>query len=377
MCEATIDDVLIVGLNDCGSAGRREWERLGRSPELLDELREGRTPAVERLAFLNRSLAEEVAAESLLLRGRRVLAEAAGLGLGVLTFRHEAHPPGLAALANPPLVLFFRGRPPTGPERRLAVVGARRASRHGLAQARKIAGGLARRGIAIVSGLARGVDRAAHEGALEGGAPTWGVLGCGLARVYPPEHEGLAEAMTEAGGLLSEFSPGMPPLPQNFPRRNRLIAALADALLLIEAGEKSGGLITVRWATDLGREVLVLPGQVDNPQAAGCLALLRDGARPVRGAEDVLLDLDWSAEGVASGPSAAGVDPPDGLDAGERRVLALLDHEPVELERLLVGLDMGPGEALTRLMALELKGLVSQEAGLRFRRRSGTTGLSS
>ena len=98
MCEATIDDVLIVGLNDCGSAGRREWERLGRSPELLDELREGRTPAVERLAFLNRSLAEEVAAESLLLRGRRVLAEAAGLGLGVLTFRHEAHPPGLAAL---------------------------------------------------------------------------------------------------------------------------------------------------------------------------------------------------------------------------------------------------------------------------------------
>lgn len=249
----------------------------------------------------------------------------------------------------------------------VALVGARRASRYGTAQAERIARGLAERGVEVISGLARGVDRAAHEGALAGRGRTHGVLGCGLARVYPPEHGALATAMAATGSVISEFSPGVPPLPGNFPRRNRLIAALADALLLIEAGEKSGGLITVRWAGDLGRDIFVLPGQTDNPSAAGCLALLRDGARLVRHADDILEDLGWDLQRPERDGSPD-VPPRIPLEPGDKRLLALLDHEAVELEVLLGALDQGPGELLTRLLSLELKGLVAQEPGLRFRR---------
>jgi DNA processing protein len=295
----------------------------------------------------------------------RDLERARAAGAAVLVEGARAWPPAFAELEDPPVVLYVRGDPAFVALRGVAIVGSRRASAYGTAQARRIASELAAAGVPVISGLARGIDAAAHRGALDAGGVTVGVLGGGLAKFYPPENLPLAREMAAGrGAVVSEFPLDAPPRPYHFPRRNRLLAALAAAVVVVEAAEGSGSLITADHALDLGREVLAVPGRIDNPNSCGVHRLLREGAAVCESAADVLraLGLDPPAPSVAS-PSAA---PPKGANAAETALLAALSGAERHADELLetTGLDAAAG--LAALSALELRGVVTLGADGRY-----------
>lgn len=221
-------------------------------------------------------------------------------GIRALLSGEPHYPEGLRVLAKPPPAIFVRGMLPVG-EKAAALVGSRRCSRQGRQFAKELARSLAGAGLPVISGLARGIDAAAHMGALETGC-TVAVLGGGLDRIYPPEHESLARQVEERGALISEFPPGTVPLPFHFPRRNRVIAAMADITVVIEAGRKSGALITAGQARDLGRDVGVVPGNPLNPSAAGSNRLLYDGVEPVLGPREVFEMIQWRGGWIEGRP---------------------------------------------------------------------------
>jgi DNA processing protein len=265
------------------------------------------------------------------------------------------YPTWLARIHDPPDRLWVRGRlfPDEG-ERAVAIVGARAATPLGRSFARVLAKDLARAGLTIVSGLARGIDAAAHLGALEGDGRTVAVLGSGIDRPYPRENAALAEAIAARGALVSEFPPGTEPWKGNFPRRNRTIAGWSRLVVVVEAGERSGALITARAALDEGRDVMAVPGHPSVPAAAGANALLRDGAALVRDARDVLAEL--GLDPPTPGPAATG-DPVH--DALERGVPATLDEIAERVARPVP-------ELLARLAELELAGAVRRISGALF-----------
>jgi DNA processing protein len=243
----------------------------------------------------------------------------------------------------------------------VAVVGSRAGSPYALAVAERLAADLASQGIVIVSGLARGVDSAAHRGALSVAGATIGVLGCGIDVVYPSEHRELARDMRVNGALVSELVPGTPPLPHFFPLRNRIISGLSRAVVVIEAGDKSGSLITARLALDQGRDVLAVPGNVLNGRNRGGHALLRDGAKVVETADDILEELQVSRAGPArsDGQEGAGVDVDPFL-------ACLPPGEPCEIEAIVERSGVTIERALTQLLDLELRGRIRRDGGGRF-----------
>jgi DNA processing protein len=319
------------------------------------------------------------------------------LGIDILVPDDPRFPPLLREVPDPPLVLYVRGR--LEPEDRLtvAVVGARRSTPWGTETAKRLGGDLAARGFTVASGMARGIDAAAHRGALaaEGGR-TLAVLGSGLDRIYPPEHARLAESIEKRGALLSELPLGTAPLPRHFPERNRLIAWMAWATVVVEAARDSGSLITAGLAADAGRLVFAMPGPAGEPNAAGTSALLRDGAICCRDAQDVVEDLepqvgDLAARIVAGREAAGGVaaegaarvadggevdavargearacDLPPMSDA-ERRVLERLSPaRGTGIETLAGACGLPAGALMSALLELELRGLVRQVPGPRF-----------
>ena len=264
-------------------------------------------------------------------------------------------PPGLAVIADPPLGVFVRGGVSSGPT--AAIVGSRRATAYGREVAEHFGRELAAAGVTVVSGMARGVDAAAHRGALAAGGPTVAVWGAGPDRVYPREHGALAEEIAAAGALLTEYPPGTAPLPQHFPERNRLIAGLAQVVIVVEADERSGALVTARLALDEGREVMAVPGSVFSRLSAGPNGLLRAGAAPALAAADVL-----DALGVAA-PAAGGGEEPELLAALPR-------GEPVSVERVAAAWHRTVAETLEALLRAELDGWVVREADGRYRRNA-------
>jgi DNA processing protein len=238
----------------------------------------------------------------------------------------------------------------------VAIVGSRAASPVGLDAAERLGHDLAAAGIAITSGLARGCDAAAHRGALAGGGSTIAVLGCGVDVVYPPEHRRLYERICAGGAVASELPPGTPPLPMHFPLRNRIISGLSRAVVVVEATERSGSLITAACALEQGRDVMAVPGSIANDRHRGCHALLREGARLVEGTSDVLDEL-----GLAGGRAAAGHEagPVDSL-------LRLLAEEDGDVDALAKRSGLDVATLLRRLLALELGGHVRRAPGGRF-----------
>lgn len=234
-------------------------------------------------------------------------ARAARLGLRILTAGEPGWPEALDLLWDPPLALYAEG-PMTPGDRAVAVVGTRRCTPYGQARAREIAAGLARAGWWVVSGLAEGIDLAAHEGALEAGGRTAAVLGHGLDRTHPPSARGLRGRMAREGCLLSEFPLGRPPDARTFPQRNRLVAALCRAVVVVESDVAGGSQITARFAAELGRTVCAVPGRADSPASRGCHALIRDGATLVVSAEQVLEELGEAP--VPAAPAARAADEP-------------------------------------------------------------------
>lgn len=276
-------------------------------------------------------------------------AQAARLGVRLIGLWEEGYPEALRHLDSPPMVLYLQGElPPT--ERNIGIVGTRKASPWATAWTHKVARELAEAGIGIVSGLALGIDAAAHKGALDGGGYTLGVLGSALDRFYPVQNRALADRMS----VLSEFPLGTPPQAGLFPRRNRTVAALAQAVLVVEAGEKSGSLITAKFAAELGRDVLAVPGRPSDTFSLGCNRLIQDGAGLVLDTEDVL-----NALGVLA-PKKQAVQ----LVGSQAKVYRALLELPEALpDDLAQSTGLSTSEILSVLMMLELKGLVQSSAG--------------
>ncbi len=285
------------------------------------------------------------------------------------------YPQRLRLLEGAPLVLFVVGDPELLALPQLAIVGSRNPTPGGLDNAKAFAESLARAGFVITSGLALGIDAAAHQGALAGGL-TLAVCGTGLDRVYPAKHRDLAHAIARQGALVSEFPPGIPPVAANFPRRNRLISGLSLGVLVVEAALQSGSLITARLATSQGREVFAIPGSIHNPLARGCHRLLREGAKLVESAQDILeeiaplLDLPLSCNAVTD---SGGVKPvgDDSPDPEYRQLLDALGHETARIDQLVERTGLAAEAVASMLLILELRGLVSLAPGGQYQRIVG------
>lgn len=282
------------------------------------------------------------------------------------------YPPLLAAIASPP-ALWVRGALEPGDALAVAIVGSRRPTPYGLRVAEGLAAELAARGVTIVSGFARGIDSAAHRGALGAGGRTLAVLGHGVDIVYPPENRELAREVEARGALLSQFAPGTPPLSYHFPIRNRTLAGLALGVVVVEAAERSGALITAGFAGDHGREVFAIPGKITSEQSQGTNRLLQDGAKLVIHWTDVVQELPapWRrAVRLETAPTAA-AGPAPGSD--EDRMLGLLTMDEAQhIERLIARTEMGAGRVGAILTSLELGGWARQLPGQRWVRTSVT-----
>ncbi|MBQ9198456.1 MAG: DNA-processing protein DprA [Clostridia bacterium] len=281
-----------------------------------------------------------------------------------MIFREDAEYPALLReIADPPHALFLRGSP-AADERSVAIVGSRRDTRYGRTQAKKIARELAAAGITVVSGLARGIDTAAHEGALEAGGRTVAVLGNGIDTVYPEENRELARRIVDNGGaVITEFPFGAGPLAYHFPIRNRIISGISAALLLIEGHARSGTMITAGYAADQGREVFALPGAVDAPGSAAPLALLRDGAGICTCAQDILVDMGWAPKEARTEEIMLPEARLAALEGVRRSIAELMLNEPKSFEELAGESGIAPEELSAELTLMELDGVIEARAG--------------
>ena len=310
----------------------------------------------------------------------------------VITLADPRYPPALLAIEDPPILLYAHGARRwlapgaahsrgLGLQRCLAVVGSRNPTHQGSENARRFAAALVQAGLCVVSGLARGVDGAAHTGALDGasessdGPPTVAVVGTGLDRVYPKGHLPLARRIAREALLLSEYPIGTPPLAENFPRRNRIISGLSLGTLVVEAALQSGSLITARLAGEQGREVFAIPGSIHASQSRGCHALIRQGAKLVESARDILEELPAGAPAPGAGDRAAGAaadaQPTPAVDAASAALLQALGYDPVGLDALQARTGIDTPRLQAQLMELELAGLVGRLPGGLFQRMAG------
>ncbi len=316
-----------------------------------------------------------------------------GVGRRIVTLGDALYPPALLAIEDPPVMLYLLGQlrrlepdmAPAGPaaapmggwpNRALALVGSRNPTPQGVLNARQFARSLADVGLTIVSGLALGIDGAAHEGALqaaEHGAPASGlatvaVIGTGIDRVYPRQHLELAHRIARCGLIVSEYPLGTGPLPANFPKRNRLIAGLSQGTLVVEAALQSGSLITARLASEQGKEVFAIPGSIHSPQARGAHALIRQGAKLVETAQDVLEELHWPVERGRTAQASTSTEIDETGDPDARALLHALGAEAVGLDALQARTGLSTARLQARLLELELEGSVARLPGGLFQR---------
>ncbi|MBB4013922.1 DNA processing protein [Niveibacterium umoris] len=288
-------------------------------------------------------------------------------GNAIVTLADAHYPQALLQSADPPLLLYVKGRTELLNRPALAMVGSRNATAQGLANAEAFARALSEAGLLIVSGLALGIDAAAHRGGLEGVGGTLAFIGTGADRIYPARNAPLARRIAEGGAIVSEFPLGTPSVAHNFPKRNRLIAGLAQGVLVVEAAPASGSLITARLAGELGREVFAIPGSIHSPMSKGCHQLIKQGAKLVESAQDVLDELRWAVPGARSAAPqtlVAGTPPAP----GEERVLAAMGFDPADVDTLCTRSNLTPDALFAILLELELDGRVARLPGGRFQR---------
>jgi DNA processing protein len=317
-------------------------------------------PELIRVRGIDDTLAERLTADDWRQRAEKELERCRRVGVRVLTLDHPEYPELLRAIDFPPPVLYVRGAFTPRDAQALAVVGCRRPTPCGVQAARRLAGDLALAGFTIVSGLARGIDTAAHEAALEAGGRTLAVLAHGADRVYPAENRGLVARLTASGAVVTEFPIGMSPLKENFPRRNRIISGLARGVLVVEAGEASGALITARWALDQGREVFAVPGPFNAPQSQGAHALIQEGAKLTTSLPDLLAELS----GAERPASALPAPPPPALSPEQERIrTALNETRGCHVDRLATACGLSMERLVAELVGLELRGWVHAAPG--------------
>lgn len=279
----------------------------------------------------------------------------------VILWEDENYPQLLRNIAQPPPVLYVRGSLLPEDDWAVALVGTRRMTPYGRQVTEELATLLAQNGGTVVSGMARGVDAIAHQTAIRSGGRTLAVLGCGVDRVYPPEHRALAEQIIQQGALISDYAPGTPPDAVNFPPRNRIIAGLSRAIVVIEAGETSGALITADFAAEQGREVFAVPGSIHAPQSKGPNRLIQNGARPLLNPTEVLEMLNLNR--VVEQRAARKALPADPL---ESQLLTLLSQEPLHVDELGMMAELPIAQISSALAMMELKGMVRQVGGMNY-----------
>ncbi|MCB1905743.1 MAG: DNA-processing protein DprA [Rhodocyclaceae bacterium] len=340
-----------------GAAGQRALlAGIGLPGEILA------APRHQLAAVVGEVLADRVRADDRRDEVAAHLAWSREPGNRILSLADPDYPRSLLSTSDPPALLFAKGRLELLAGPALAIVGARSATPQGVANAEAFAAALARSGLTVVSGLALGIDAAAHRGALEESGGTIAVVGTGADRIYPARNQQLARRIAERGLILSEFALGTPARRHHFPRRNRLISGLARGVLVVEAAVGSGSLITARLAGEQGREVFAIPGSIHSPLSKGCHRLIREGAKLVEAAADVLEELGW-APTAAPRPTAV---PTAG--AGEQRLLSAMGHDPVDTDTLLQRSGLTTEVLSAMLLAMELDGRVARLPGGRFQR---------
>jgi DNA processing protein len=280
-------------------------------------------------------------------------------GAGLVAITEPEYPEKLKNISDPPPFLYFKGSLDVFQGPSLAIVGSRRPTDYGRRIASRLAGELASMGVLIVSGLAYGIDAIAHQAALEAGGKTAAVFGCGLDYIYPPAHSALASRIIESGGLLSEFPKGTRPERFNFPVRNRIISGLADGVLVVEAAEKSGALVTANLALEQGREVLAIPGNVESKFSYGPNDLIKQGAVPVTSVDDIMVDFGWHRSEVFSRPDRD----LSTLTANERALFGHISVQPTHIDELGRKSDLSPARTAELLLNLEIKGFIMRKPG--------------
>ena len=291
----------------------------------------------------------------------------ARLEIDVLTIRDPGYPRLLKEIYEYPAVLYIKGQTLPADERSVTIVGTRKTTAYGREAAHQLATDLARNGVTIVSGLARGIDSIAHRAALEAGGRTIAVLANGLDIVYPPEHASLAQEVFQRGALVSEHPPGVRPEAKNFPRRNRILSGLTPGTLVVEAGEGSGTLWTVGHALDQGREVMAIPGNIFSPASREANRLIQDGAKMVLGYTDVLEELNYTAMG-----QQMELVPPLPQDDQESHLMGCITYEPVHIDDIRRASGLPVAAVSSSLAMMEIKGLVKQVGGMNYIRTRET-----
>lgn len=340
-------------------AGRRLWSLIDHfgSPQ---KVWEAQVKELTGVPGLNHEGVLDFARRRAAVDPVRRVQEMTGAGISYLCYNDPGYPAALRFIHDPPAALFVRGALKITDEMALAVVGSRKPTAYGRLVAEKIAADLAAAGITVVSGLARGIDTAAHRGALAVGGRTVAVLGCGPDVVYPRENSGIMEQIIERGAVVSEFPPGSPPEAWHFPARNRIISGFSKGVLVVEAAEKSGALITADFALEQGRDVMAVPGNVTSSLSKGTNRLIKQGAKLVESAGDIIEELGLNS---LFPRTAAAEHPSIKLGSEEEEVLRLLTVEPVLLDELVERSGLSARAVQIALMFLVTKGLASRSAG--------------
>ena len=328
---------------------------------------------LEKVEGVNTAVAEAIArrCESELEKSLGLIEEHE---VTVVTFADPAYPELLKNIHDPPPLLYVKGTIESLDRNAISIVGSRRATHYGKTVAGKLAGDLARMGITVVSGLAYGVDAAAHKGALGAGGRTIAVLGCGVDVVYPRANSKLYEKIPASGAVISEFPMGCQPDAGQFPVRNRIVSGLSLGTLVVEAPRKSGALITARLAMEQNREVFAVPGNIFSPYGEGCHRLIKDGAKLVENVYDIMCEIEVGLDGLDIGqPTASAGETARAeikMSVTEQKVFDYLSMAPVHIDGIIEECDLTASKAASALMTLELKGLVQQISGKQFIRRS-------
>jgi DNA processing protein len=290
------------------------------------------------------------------------------IGGKIITLKEDAYPRRLRDIYDPPALLYVRGELRKEDELAISIVGSRKTSPYGRWVTEKISQDLARHGVTIVSGMARGIDGLAHGGAISGGGRTIAVLGCGVDVIYPAENRNLFKKITDHGAVLSEFPMGSPPEGGHFPKRNRIISGLSIGVVVVQASAESGSLITAGYALEQGREVFAVPGNVGAEGSRGTHQLIKDGAKLVESSEDILEEIlpQWQRERETA-EKAGG--PERDLSKEEKTLYELLGESPLHIDALIRGSQFDPGKVSSLLLDMELKGLICQWPGKCFSRK--------
>ncbi len=306
----------------------------------------------------------------LLKQAEKQVSWAEGKDIQIIPLDHDKYPPILREIFAPPPVLFVKGNTEAFSKHSVGIVGMRQMGTYGSNTAKYIVKELVEHKICIVSGLALGIDSVAHKACVDNGGTTIAVLGCGVDKVYPASNRHLAEQILGKGAIISEFPLGTPPLPYNFPRRNRIISGLSAGVLVVEARKKSGSLITAHYAMQQGRDVFAIPGPIFSDKSDGTFNLIKNGAIPVKSAKDILEHIEVITHSYSSSKIMTRVVriPPELLNTEERAVMKALSDEPLRMDEIAIKAKKDIAKLFTILLNLELKGAVQQVAGQQYTR---------